>query len=90
MKWLASAQIIFALSTVCLPSLTLCKVPHLCHITGLIHRKSGRDSMLGGYTQLQTIAQNVLPAINQTKTLLFTQYLYYTMALSTIGNYSCL
>jgi hypothetical protein len=90
MNWLDSAQTIFVLSTVCLQSLTLCKEPHLCHITGLTHRKSDWGSMLGGYKQLQRIAQSVLPAINRTQTLFFTQYLYYTMALSTIGNYSCL
>lgn len=54
------------------------------------NRKSDRGSMLGGYKQLKGIAQSVLPALNQIKTLFFTQYLYYTMALSTIGNYSCL
>jgi len=90
MKWLDSAQTIFALSTVCLQSLTLCKEPHLCHITGLTHRKSDRGSMLGGYKQLHRTAQSVLSAINHTRTLFFTQYLYYIMILSTIGNYSCL
>jgi len=88
MKWLDSTQTIFALSTVCLQSLTLCKEPHLCHITRTHPQKSDKGSMLGGYKQLT--AQSMLPAINQTRTLFFTQYLYYTTALSTIGNYSCL
>ena len=57
--------------------MALCKDSISASVTGLVHRRYHKGGMLASYNQLQNVYHSVLPAINQTIVLFFTEHLDY-------------